>query len=87
MEVHPYYGPGNIVVDSCVDCGFIWLDHGELTRVEQASSGRSTSTYTTCGTTSPLSERAMNAPPVNYGESKDESPLCALADLIFFGGR
>jgi len=41
FEVHPYYGPGNIVVDTCAECGLIWLDHGELTRVEQASQVRS----------------------------------------------
>lgn len=40
MDVHPYYGPGNVVVDTCGECGLIWLDHGEMTRVEQASGVR-----------------------------------------------
>lgn len=30
MDVHPYYGPGNAVVDSCGNCALVWLDHGEL---------------------------------------------------------
>jgi Zn-finger nucleic acid-binding protein/DNA-directed RNA polymerase subunit RPC12/RpoP len=36
MEVHPYYGPGNIVIDSCHPCGLVWLDGGELTQAERA---------------------------------------------------
>lgn len=40
MEVHPYYGPGNIVIDSCHTCEYIWLDHGELRTVERVSGGR-----------------------------------------------
>jgi Zn-finger nucleic acid-binding protein len=30
MDVHPYYGPGNIVIDTCSQCDLVWLDHGEL---------------------------------------------------------
>jgi Zn-finger nucleic acid-binding protein len=30
MDVYPYYGPGNAVIDSCGHCALIWLDHGEL---------------------------------------------------------
>jgi Zn-finger nucleic acid-binding protein len=37
METHPYYGPGNVVVDTCGQCGYVWLDHGELKRIEEAS--------------------------------------------------
>jgi Zn-finger nucleic acid-binding protein len=36
MEVHPYYGPGNVLLDSCHVCNLVWLDHGEI-----ASLGRS----------------------------------------------
>ena len=36
MEVHPYYGPGNIVIDSCSRCFYVWLDHGELQSIERA---------------------------------------------------
>ena len=30
MDTHPYYGPGNIVIDTCGHCAVIWLDHGEI---------------------------------------------------------
>jgi hypothetical protein len=33
MSVHPYYGPGNIVIDSCASCMVVWLDGAELGRV------------------------------------------------------
>lgn len=36
MDVHPYYGPGNIVIDTCARCDVIWLDHGELKQVTDA---------------------------------------------------
>jgi Zn-finger nucleic acid-binding protein len=36
MDVHPYYGPGNAVIDTCGRCGLIWLDHGELGIIENA---------------------------------------------------
>lgn len=40
MDAHPYYGPGQVLIDTCADCGFVWLDHGELKRIEDASSTR-----------------------------------------------
>ncbi|HEY4262969.1 MAG TPA: zf-TFIIB domain-containing protein [Schlesneria sp.] len=40
MEVHPYYGPGNIVIDSCSHCGLVWLDSGEMSRIEVAPGRR-----------------------------------------------
>lgn len=36
MHTHPYYGGGNIVIDTCPDCRVIWLDAGELTVVVNA---------------------------------------------------
>jgi Zn-finger nucleic acid-binding protein len=30
MDTHPYFGGGNVVVDTCAGCGLIWLDAGEL---------------------------------------------------------
>jgi Zn-finger nucleic acid-binding protein len=36
MEIHPYYGPGNIVIETCASCNLIWLDYGELSRVVNA---------------------------------------------------
>jgi len=40
MEVHPYHGPGNVVIDSCAACRLIWLDHGELGAIERAPGRR-----------------------------------------------
>ena len=40
MDVHPYYGPGNAVIDSCGRCRLVWLDHGELAHIERASGRR-----------------------------------------------
>jgi Zn-finger nucleic acid-binding protein len=36
MDVHPYYGPGAVVLDSCARCTLIWLDHGEIAAIERA---------------------------------------------------
>ena len=36
MDVHPYYGPDNVVIDSCQRCDRIWLDFGELERITTA---------------------------------------------------
>jgi Zn-finger nucleic acid-binding protein len=36
MSTHPYGGPGNIVVDNCIHCELIWLDHTEFQRVIRA---------------------------------------------------
>jgi Zn-finger nucleic acid-binding protein len=36
MDVHPYYGPGNVVIDTCSRCDLIWLDFGELRQITDA---------------------------------------------------
>jgi len=36
MEVHPYYGPGNVVIDSCGACDLVWLDFGEMQQIVDA---------------------------------------------------
>ena len=33
MDAHPYYGPGNVVIDTCMHCKLVWFDHGELARI------------------------------------------------------
>jgi Zn-finger nucleic acid-binding protein len=35
MDTHPYFGGGNAVVDTCEDCGLIWLDEGDLAVIER----------------------------------------------------
>lgn len=36
MEAHHYYGPGNIILDTCNVCELAWLDHGELSKIVRA---------------------------------------------------
>ncbi len=36
MDVHPYYGPGNVVIDSCCRCFLIWFDQGEIAAIKDA---------------------------------------------------
>jgi Zn-finger nucleic acid-binding protein len=36
MMTHPYYGPGNVVIDSCEHCELVWLDFGELRQIVNA---------------------------------------------------
>lgn len=36
METHPYFGPGNVVIDSCARCELVWLDFGELKQIVAA---------------------------------------------------
>ena len=38
LETHPYYGPGNIVIDVCMRCRLVWLDGGELRAISNAAS-------------------------------------------------
>lgn len=33
MDVYPYGGAGNILIQGCARCGLIWLDFGELSRI------------------------------------------------------
>ncbi len=40
METHPYYGPGNTVIDACSHCDTIWLDAGEVTALVKAPGRR-----------------------------------------------
>ena len=36
MQTHPYYGPGNAVIDSCIGCHLTWLDGSELSKIKVA---------------------------------------------------
>jgi Zn-finger nucleic acid-binding protein len=35
MDAHPYFGGGNVIVDSCEPCGVIWLDAGKSALIER----------------------------------------------------
>ena len=41
MEVHPYYGAGRAIIDSCAECKLVWIDRGELTNLERSPGRRS----------------------------------------------
>jgi Zn-finger nucleic acid-binding protein len=70
MNVHPYYGPGNVVIDTCSRCELIWLDFGELKQITEAP-GRDR------GRRSAMTS-SMDAP--SEGISSD--PLDLLTDLF-----
>jgi Zn-finger nucleic acid-binding protein len=36
MTTHPYYGPGNVILDTCDRCNLVWLDYGELNQIVDA---------------------------------------------------
>ena len=36
MSTHPYFGPGNVVIDNCEACELVWLDFGELKQIVNA---------------------------------------------------
>ena len=40
MDSHPYYGPGNVVLNTCNACKLAWLDHGELAKIIRAPGPR-----------------------------------------------
>lgn len=82
METHPYYGPGNIVVDTCSECGYLWLDHGEITRVENASFVRRSTQFTWDSPAATVSERLESAALPAVADNTADSPLRALADLL-----
>ncbi len=77
METHPYYGPGNVVIDSCAKCDSVWLDHGELSRVERAVGGREPANMYL---PADFSGHSGSTPPGNIGE---RHPIAMLADFLF----
>lgn len=40
METFNYYGPGNVVLDTCNECQLTWLDEGELAKIVRAPGQR-----------------------------------------------
>lgn len=40
MDVHPHYGPGRAIIDSCHRCNLVWLDNSELTTIERTPGRR-----------------------------------------------
>lgn len=83
MEVHPYYGPGNIIIDSCQRCQYVWLDHGELSKVVRAEGGREPEPLplhvNSRGDVTIIPEPEPSA----NGHYREGSPLAILADTLF----
>ena len=40
LETHAYGGAGNSVIDTCSQCGVIWFDQGEFTKLVRAPGKR-----------------------------------------------
>ena len=40
METFNYYGPGNVVLDSCNECMLTWFNQGELGKIVHAPGRR-----------------------------------------------
>jgi len=70
MEVHPYYGPGNVVIDTCSGCDLVWLDVGELKQIADA----------------PGADRGVRKPPIPREPSllsqREASVAAARTDLF-----
>ncbi len=48
METYLYGDGGNVYVDSCIDCGVIWLDYFELKRIVDAPTRPKRESYVSC---------------------------------------
>lgn len=83
MDVHPYYGPGNIVIDTCAQCGFMWLDHGELTRVEHAAPLRSSLACASSDSQRRIAGQDSLEADMPMADPTKDSPFRILADLLF----
>ena len=83
MEVHPYYGPGNIIIDSCQECQYVWLDHGELRTVERSEGGAEPETLPIhVGENGELTIIPPASSSQDYRRSGD-NPVSRIADIIF----
>lgn len=79
MDVHPYYGPGNVVIDTCGGCNAIWLDHGELQQITGApGKDRGRRFAHTQPSASPSRLPPPSAPDINAAE------LASLLDDLLF---
>ncbi len=77
MESHPYYGPGNVAIDSCEECDVVWLDHGELSRVERSAGGREPASMHLAVE---FSGQSGSGPAEKIEE---RNPIALLADFLF----
>ncbi len=71
MEAHPYYGPGNVIMDSCGHCDLVWLDFGELRQIVDAP-GRDRGSKT--GPPPTYDDRLPRGPSRSRAEDDEENP-------------
>jgi Zn-finger nucleic acid-binding protein len=78
MITHPYYGPGNVIMDSCETCDAVWLDFGELKQIADAPGAdrglRKAPLRDTSNTILPAGRASLSRPSID--------PLDFLSDLI-----
>ena len=79
MATHPYYGPGNIVIDACDNCDVVWLDFGELTQIVDAP-GRDRGNRSPAAT--PTSVRSALDADELHDLTSAEDPLAMLFRLL-----
>jgi Zn-finger nucleic acid-binding protein len=81
FETHPYFGPGNVVIDNCPPCDLVWLDFGEIRQIVEApGSDRGSREMARIDDEYVRHGESPEAPPV---ESAD--PLKLLLDFFFRG--
>jgi len=83
MMTHPYYGPGNVVLDSCESCELVWLDFGELKQIVDApGNDRSTRQMPRPVMGEPFGSTITGARAVGHG-SADAINFLALLGRLF----
>jgi Zn-finger nucleic acid-binding protein len=83
MDLHPYYGPGNVMMDSCPRCDTVWLDFGELRQIVDAP-GRDRGSRSG---SAPGKDDAVTGPPHlqrgSFSSNRKRFGLLELFDAIF----
>jgi Zn-finger nucleic acid-binding protein len=76
MTTHPYYGPGNVVLDSCGTCDLVWLDFGELKQIVDApGKDRSTRLLPRPVMGEPVGDSIMGARAVGPGPASSDTDV------------
>lgn len=80
LDTHPYFGPGNIIIDTCNACHALWLDVRELARVVNAPGSDRGSDHR-ADRRPPL--RPLYTPPSLDLDSDDEPSLFEMIGSLF----
>ncbi|RLS58056.1 MAG: hypothetical protein DWH91_02945 [Planctomycetota bacterium] len=78
MEVHPYYGAGRAIIDSCAPCALVWVDCGELANLEQTPGRRTPPVLETLNLVADQQQENLIE-----SETASESPLRRLMRMAF----